>query len=346
MKFKFFFTTLSFCFASVSAWAQDTLKNPLLMNGTVDAYYRYASDEAPSLTAYNRAANGFALGMADINISKTVGKAGFSASLSFGERAELIGYNVFGKGSLAALRQVFVFYKPSEKLKLTLGSFNTHVGYEQNEPTNKNYSLSYLFTNSPYFHTGAKAEYTFSSEFSGMIGVFDDNDSKTDAVKGKHVGAQLAYQKGKIKAFLNFLRGRDLDSLTGQQFDLIVNYQLTPKFTLVLNASQKQFAKKKKTETAPSENKNWSGAVIYATYSVNERLSISARYDFFADSDASLYGISDLKINATTLSLNYKINDLTLIPELRFDSANSNLFGVEKDQKSVVSLLFATVYKF
>jgi predicted porin len=239
-----------------------------------------------------------------------------------------------------------VFYKPTEKLKLTLGSFNTHVGYELNEPTNSNYSLSYLFTNGPYFHTGAKAEYAFSSEFSGMIGVFDDNDSKTDAVKGKHVGAQLAYQKGKIKAFLNFLRGRDLDSLTGQQFDLVVNYQLTPKIALGLNASQKQLTTQKQAEIVVSENKSWSGAAIYATYSANERLSISARHEYFADPNAFFYNISDLKINATTLSLNYKVNDLTLIPELRFDGANSNLFGVEKDKKSAISLLFATVYKF
>lgn len=325
-------------------YAQDAPKpTPLSISGTVDAYFRYASDSAGAKTAFTPTPNGFALGMADLTLSKEVGKVGFFSSLSFGPRAEGIGYAIGSDGrSWASLRQLYVYYKPIEKLKFTLGTFNTHIGYELNEPSNMNYSLSYMFSYGPFFHTGLKAEYALTSELTAMVGIFDDTDSKTDVVAGKHIGAQLAYSKGNFKGYLNYLGGKETEFTTINQFDLVATYQVNQQFGLGMNVTNKN-VKPKELDAI-----NWTGAALYANYAVSDKLTLAFRGEYLSDKDGILFGTTDQSILALTLSGNWKVGDLTIIPEIRYDGGSKGeMFGTTFTPKAnATTAILAAVYKF
>src|SRR5690242_20818958 len=115
--------------------AQDSSsKGTLTINGSVDAYYRYnflnAKDSARTnnYTSFTNSQNSFELGMASVKGEYTSGKVGGVIDLGFGRRAEEFSYNE--SGTLAAIKQAYVYFSPSDKVKFTMGKWATHVGYE------------------------------------------------------------------------------------------------------------------------------------------------------------------------------------------------------------------------
>ncbi|WP_462219383.1 outer membrane beta-barrel protein, partial [Ferruginibacter sp.] len=150
-----------------AATAQDSTKT-LTVSGSIDGYYRYNfAGKTNNYTSFTNSQSSFELGMASLRADATAlsGKVGATVDLGFGRRAEEFSYNDgndnVGTGSdkngflsLSAIKQAYVTYAPSAKVKFTAGKFATHVGYELvDAPLNRNYSMSYMFTNGPFFHT-------------------------------------------------------------------------------------------------------------------------------------------------------------------------------------------------
>jgi homoserine dehydrogenase len=75
-------------------------------------------------------------------------------------------------------------------------------------------------------------------------------------------------------------------------------------------------------------------------------VGLTLRSEYISDSKKIYF--STKNIFANTLSLNYKIGPLTFIPEIRFESAQSEIFtkGDGAGSKSTASALMAVVYKF
>jgi len=73
---------------------------------------------------------------------------------------------------------------------------------------------------------------------------------------------------------------------------------------------------------------------------------ITLRSEIISDSKTIYYGTKS--IFANTLSVNCKVGPLTIIPELRFESAQSNIFLKSNGSgtKSTATALVAAVYKF
>ena len=151
-----------------AANAQDSTKS-VTFSGSIDGYYRYNfAGKVNNYTSFTNSQNSFELGMASLRADATAlsGKAGATVDLGFGRRAEEFSYNdgatTAGKNgflTLAAVKQAFVTYAPSTKVKFTMGKFATHVGYELVDAyLNRNYSMSYMFTNGPFSHTGLKMD--------------------------------------------------------------------------------------------------------------------------------------------------------------------------------------------
>ena len=56
------------------------------------------------------------------------------------------------QGILQAIKQLYMSYTPNQWLKLTAGSWATHVGYELVDPyANRNYSMSLCFLTDRFF---------------------------------------------------------------------------------------------------------------------------------------------------------------------------------------------------
>lgn len=313
--------------------------------GFVDAYIASSFNDQPFPTSFTETNNSFTLGMANLVFSRE-GTVGFVADLAVGPRAEVA--NGYTGTTLAAIKQLYVTYTPTEKLTFTLGNFGTHVGYEViDAPANLNYSTSYMFSNGPFYHTGFKADFAVAEGIGLMAGVFNDTDSKIDEVQGKHFGAQLSIEKGDLAAYINYIGGTDdiigTDTMvTGNQIDLTATYQATDAFGIGLNATTKIVA------TEGFDNQTWSGGALYLNYAFSDTFTLAVRGEYIGDTDGLILGEADNSITAFTLSGNFNVGGLTIIPEFRIDSAKKDVFLDEdgKPTNSNAAFILAAVYGF
>ena len=186
---KKIFTLLTIA-ASFAAFAQDE-ESTLSISGTVDAYYQSnlsaGDDITQSFGTSFADETGFALGMANIIASYEGEKTGVVADVVFGPRADAAvgGYN---------LNQLYAYWNVSESTTLTMGRFNTYLGYEVISPAvNFNYSTSYLFSNGPFSHFGLKADFDLGSDVSLMLALMNPTDVNNNTTGGYALGAQLGY---------------------------------------------------------------------------------------------------------------------------------------------------------
>lgn len=345
--------------------AQDTTKT-LSVSGSVDGYYRYNfSGKQNNYTSFTNSQSSFELGMASLRADATAlsGKVGATVDLGFGRRAEEFSYNDGndnpGSGSdkngfltMAAIKQAFVTYAVSSKVKFTAGKFATHVGYELlDAPLNRNYSMSYMFTNGPFFHTGVKADIT-AGPVAFMVGLTNYTDQSTSTTGVKNFIAQFSggTKNGKLKFYLNYSgfggskAGANPSGLKSlNQFDAVILGTISSKFNIGYNGTVQS-----RTQVAGSTvaNGSWIGNALYLNFDPSAKVGLTLRSEIISDSKTIYYGTKS--IFANTLSLDYKVGPLTIIPELRFESAQSDYY-LKKDgapTKSTATALVAAVYKF
>jgi hypothetical protein len=379
---KKIFTVASIMLAFFSATAQETTKTAikkmaavssssdlsddstktLTVSGGLDAYYRYnfSDNFANNGTSFTNSQSSFELGMASVRVDASAlsGKVTATVDLGFGRRAEEFSYNdgvvsasKNGFASLSNIKQAYLTYSPSSTVKFTAGKFATHVGYELvDAQLNRNYSMSYMFTNGPFFHTGIKADIT-AGPVGFMLGVTNYTDQSTATNNVKSLIAQVSggSSNGKLKAYLNYVGsfGSKTLSIPGSlkslsQLDLVVNSTVTSKFGIGFNAT----VQSRKTNLDATSG-SWWGSALYLNIDPSSTFGITLRSELIGDSK-KIYYTSTKSIFANTLSFNCKVGPLTIIPELRVESANEAIFS-KKDaslSKSTASALIAAVYKF
>ena len=340
--------------AVVAAWGQDSLKvSPSWkLTGSADVYYRYNFENPKSppynnLTSFTNSHNSFELGMASIKVEHSIDKVGMVADLGFGRRADEFSYN--DVGSRVAIKQLYISYAPSSKVKLIMGSWATHVGYEVLDAyANRNYSMSYMFTYGPFFHTGIKSEFTLSSRSVLTIGVSNPSDLKTGSRMPKMVIAQLATgsKNDKLKAFINYQGGSYNDSGRLSQEDLVLTYAVSTKLSLGYNATYQ--SRQAMVNSKWSTGNNWWGSALYINVDPTPAFGLTLRGEYLNDKD-NVLGFSG-NIFETTLSANFKVSNLIIIPELRLDNGSTKpgIFQTSRGlpTKSTESFLLAAVYKF
>ncbi|HYF33543.1 MAG TPA: outer membrane beta-barrel protein [Chitinophagaceae bacterium] len=322
-------------------------------SGSADVYYRYdfAKTRTNNFTSFTNSHNSFELGMASARLDYKHGKVSMVADLGFGKRAKEFSYN--DEGITAAIKQLFVTYAPADWIKFTAGSWATHVGYELVDPQlNRNYSMSYMFTNGPFFHTGAKADLT-AGKHGFMIGIANPTDLKSvpdGVINRKFILAQYSLAvNDNTKLYFNYVGGKGTDSVRANQFDLVVTGKLGSKLSIGYNgtvASVRQWDGIKNIS-----GKSWWGSALYLGADPKDWFGLTLRAEYFNDekqlkvfSTASEGG----NIFATTLSANFKVNALVIIPEVRIDHASKKIFTGKSGMPSATagSFLLAMVYAF
>lgn len=322
------------------SFAQDDAPEttPLEITGSGDLYYKYDfSKNANIPTSFGTDQNSVSLGMLDIAFKKTIKKVSFVGEISFGPRGQ---YQSIpnGDGTDANsfhIQNLYASYAVSDKLSLTAGYMGTFIGYEVISPLgNFSYSTSYLFTNGPFQNAGLKANYKISDKFGAMIGVFNDswNSYKADPIKGLNaVGGQLSFATEGVSVYLNAMDG----SVSGTIIDLTATFQLTEKFKLGLNAA----------DFSNEGDVGYTGAAIYPSYAITDAFALGVRAEYFKSKEGSM----DTDVTAFTLSGNYKVSGLTIIPEFRMDSNSDEVMFEDSDMnpaKSASQVLLAVVYGF
>lgn len=336
-------------FLSVSAQTDSTKhpadsakKSTTTFTGSVDAYYRFNFSDPPgktnNLTSFTNSQNSFELGMASVRVDHTIGKVSATADLGFGKRAQEFSYNDVGT-TLTAVKQAYVSYAASDAVKFTIGKWATHVGYELLDAyANRNYSMSYGFSFGPFFHTGLKADISLGGKSALMIGVANPTDYVSAPTTVKMLIAQFSTgsKDDKFKAYLNFQGGTGVS-----QVNLVLTGTVSDQFSLAYDGSIN-------TTKIGTVNSSWKSHAVYLNYDPTKVFGLTLRGDYF--DDRSLSPLSGGKnIFAATLSGNVKVDNLTIIPELRFDNAaNTSVFsnGSGAGIKGTASFILAAVYKF
>jgi len=346
-------------FLFVIGFAQDSTKKtppPVNITGSVDAYYRYNFNNPKaypynSYTSFTHSSNSFELGMASIRADHSFGKVGVVVDLGFGTRADEFSYTDLDgttpKSSRVAVKQLFVTYAPSSAIKFTLGTWGTHVGYEVLDAyLNRNYSMSYMFTNGPFLHTGLKADISLGGKSAFMIGISNPTDFKSAPGMPKSVIAQLSTgtKDDKLKAYLNFVDGKVNDDRNLLQTDLVLTYAASSAFSLGFNATV-QSNNLKDADTFEWSTKKWWGAALYLNYDPASWFGMTLRGEYINDDDEYL-GLKS--VFAPTLSFNFKVDNLTIIPEFRLDNAGNSVFYKNETEtsKSTGSFVLAATYHF
>ncbi len=326
-----------------------TDKKPLVtFSGSVDVYYRYDFDRlaANNKTSFTGTHDAFALGMASIRLEHGGDKVGIVADLGFGNRAKEFSYNE--DGITRAIKQLYITYAPAGWIRFTGGTWATHVGYELLDPQlNRNYSMSYMFTNGPFSHTGIKAELA-KGKHGLMLGVSNATDYRVPLaghINKKFLLAQYSIAPDdKTKIYLNYVGGKGPDSAISNQFDLVATAQLLPRFGIGFNGTLNETRVWTGTKNAAA--KEWWGAALYLNADPKDWLGVTLRSELFNDKE-SLKGLGT-SLFVHTLSANIKSGGFIFIPELRIESARDKIYLANSGtpKKSNASVVLAAVYKF
>jgi hypothetical protein len=331
-------------------FAQDsTKKSTTTFTGSVDAYYRYDFNNPKnypynSLTSFTHSNNSFELGMASLRADHSFGKVAATIDLGFGRRAEEFAYN--DENTSLAIKQLYVSYAPISAIKFTFGSWATHVGYELLDAyLNRNYSMSYMFTNGPFSHTGLKADVSLGGKSAFMIGISNPTDYRSAPSMPKSAIAQFSTgsKDDKLKLYLNFVGGKQNDDKKTLQGDLVATYTVNSKFSIGLNSTTQGVQLR---DSAKNWNKyNWWGTALYLNVDPTTWFGLIWRNEYIGDKDEYL-GLKN--VFASTLSANFRIDNLTIIPEFRLDDAGNSVFykDVNGTTKSTGSFILAATYHF
>ena len=357
LKMKKVLHILTAMLTSSFAFAQDEAATSpaTTWGGSADAYYKYDfAKHNNGLTSFTNSHNSFESGMASINAGHTFGKASVFVDLGFGKRAGEFSYNETTDKDITAkflIKQLFFTYQVTDELKFVAGSFGTHIGYEVLDAIgNKNYSMSYAFSYGPFFNTGVKAQYT-SGKFTAMFGITNPTDFKSAVDAGstqKTFIGQLGYIGETGSAYLNFTSGSANPAFDENktQFDLVASKTLSDSFALGFNATYASAT----NDFDDTLDGDWFSVVGYLNYSFNPSLLLAYRMEYFDAKDAapSLGTLTGSNVFANTVSLNYKVGKLTIIPELRYDAASEDIFTDSDSNPTGGSFfgLIATTYSF
>jgi len=350
-------------------------KGKFTVSGYVDTYYLYNTNDPTNNSIQGRVfdlqSKSFNLGLAQTQFKYETEKSGAVLDLVYGPNAEL--GNFGNKGTAFSIKQAYAYYMFTDKLKMTAGQFGTHIGYELiDAPLNYNYSLSYLFGNGPFYHTGLKFDYAISEKAAVMLGVVNGWDQLQDANgRFKSYTAQVFLSpKEGMNIYLNGIVGNesggysafgvfDNNSMT-YMGDLTASYAVSDKVNLGLNAATGFYSNE--TALKDTKAKNWGGAALYGQYMVSDVFSLGLRQEYWEDVMGIRYvKTPGFKVNATTLTGTFSLDNgsFLLKPEVRFDAVSlpnsgkyfeTNKYSISKDDndKTTTQLTvgLVTIYKF
>ena len=314
---------------TVSTYAQEEEPAPTFsVAGSVDTYFR-SSEAAPGTSFANLP--GFSMGMANIIMSYEGEKSGFVADLVYGPRGADAVFNSTGSANI--VNQLYAYYNLSDSFTLTMGNFNTFLGYEVISPVaNFNYSTSYMFSYGPFSHSGIKADLALSDDASLMLGVLNS----TDYTESQPIGEDfmIGVQLGLFGQYINYLGG---GTAGVSQIDFTGGIDLGDSFFLGVNA----------TSYSDDNDVEFSGFALYPQYTFSDSFALGARFESFTE-NGNLGALGDGDNTSFTITGSITSGNLMIKPEIRMDSASAKFYtdadGAATDSLSV--FMVAAIYSF
>ena len=298
-----------------------------------DGYFKsdFSKQSTNNKTSFTNSNQSLQLGMASIKLDHNKGNFAGTLDLGLGKRAQEFSYN--DNGVVQAIKQAYLSYAQMNGLKITVGKWATHIGYELLDAySNRNYSMSYAFSYGPFFHTGIRADIALGGKSAMMIGFVQPTDFVSSSSPDKMLIAQFSTSSkdDQLKAFLNYQGGKDKS-----QVDLVLNGVLSSQLGINYDGT-----------IANISGSNWTSNAVYVNYDPSSKFGFTLRSEYFNDTKNAV-GVGT-SIFQNTLSANIHFSKLTLIPEIRFDNAKDKIFFNSNNNLNqyASNFLIAAVYKF
>ena len=326
---------------SFNAFAQEEDKevkeDKLSISGSVDAYYQsYLTTSDNTGESFGTAfagKSGFALGMGNVIFAYDGEKVGAVLDLVTGPRGENATFNSDIVDGI--VNQAYVYWNVTEGTTLTMGRFNTFLGYEVIAPAaNFNYSTSYLFSSGPFSHMGLKADFTLSDDFSLMLAVTNPWDTNDISTTGEYaLGAQLGF----YDQYLNLYYDSGNNGGLGFEIDYTGGFDLTDSFFLGINAAYND-----------NDGSGFYGAALYPQLATSDNFSLGLRGEYFGlHGDANP---AEESVIAFTLTGSLVVEDNLIIkPEIRLDSWSDAMPYTDSDgvpTDNLAGFTLAAIYQF
>jgi len=327
-------TIMSLAFVGLTFGQEEATFN---VSGSVDAYFR------ANLTSGNTGdANtvlgtgdysifnndsGFSAGLANVTLSYEGETVGFIADLAYGPRMD-----AWNSGEV--VNEAYMYWNASDKVMLMMGRFNSWMGYERLSAANNfHYSMSHMYSYSARNFNGLVAQFDLGTDLRGGVGVMNQvND--LDGNTGKFsVAAGLTYKETTSLSFASSDEQSFIDFKTA--FDVSDN------FNVKLNAHIADFG-----DDGFALGESFTSISAYPQIKSSDKMSWGMRLEYMMI-DEAVTG-DELNVFTPTLTARYSVGALTIIPELRLDSASEDIF-TDNDGEAAGGLTafnLAAVYTF
>jgi hypothetical protein len=334
----------------------------LSVSGYIDSYYFHNFNNPASRNnmgasgvgrGFDRKVDQFTLGMVQTIFTYTNKKSEMVADLAFGPNAQYGNYGntpaQYGNDIVSGviIKQAYWKYKATEKLSFIMGQFGTHIGYEYiDAPLNFFYSINHTFNSGiPFYHTGLKAQYSFSDKVGLMLGVVNGFDYIDDNNRAKGIIGQLSLAPVEgLSIYFNYINTNEVNAdATGATpdgnftvYDLNGAYAFSDKLSLgywFMFGSQTGELGSPGTfvpaDLDVDAKKTWYGANLYLTYAFSDLFSLGFRGEHF-NNESGARGLRNFdatgqaigaSCNTFTVTGNFTLADghLLLKPEFRMD---------------------------
>ena len=232
------------------------------------------------------------------------------------------------------VNEAYMYWNASDKVMLMMGRFNSWMGYERLSAANNfHYSMSHMYSYSARNFNGLVAQFDLGTDLRGGVGVMNQvND--LDGNTGKFsVAAGLTYKETTSLSFASSDEQSFIDFKTA--FDVSDN------FNVKLNAHIADFG-----DDGFALGESFTSISAYPQIKSSDKMSWGMRLEYMMI-DEAVTG-DELNVFTPTLTARYSVGSLTIIPELRLDSASEDIF-TDNDGEAAGGLTafnLAAVYTF
>ena len=334
-------SVLAVLFLTTGSNAQDAGKwyEGLTLRGFTASSFTYNFNTPASgengFRIFDRKHNSFSPDVFQLAVAKDAensGDAGFRADLITGMMPHYTASaGLFGSTNIDLLQAYVSYIAPiGSGLRLDMGKFTTHMGYELIEGCdgyNDNISRSFLFGYAiPFAHTGLRARYSFSDGVSAMVMVANGWDNAVDNNSNKTLGAQLAVlPMDNLSLFANFIHGTEAagdNSNATTVMDFVAVWSPSALLTIGANVDLGSAA----AATATNEDATWTGFAGYVRLNLHQDFSLALRGEMFDDADGVRTGVKQ-KLTEITVTPEFRLAEqFVLRADVRYDMSDQKVF--------------------
>ena len=324
----------------------------LKFSGLVDGYYAWAfHEESPQLRSFDVNHNQFSLSYAEVALWKPVSeasRAGFRVDFGAGDTADVVNsFEPDDPDFMKHVQQAYVSYliPAGSGITFDFGKFVTPHGAEVIEaPANYNYSRGILFGFAiPFYHMGARLAYPVNDKVTLTGYIVNGWNNVHDNNSGKTVGGTVAIAATDRVSFTqSYMVGAEQEDNSDDVrhlFDSLFTYKATDQATVLLNFDYAR-------DSVDDQDIDWYGIAAYLNYVIDDRWSVTPRYEIFKDSDGFATGLAQTA-QSFTLTAEYKVAGLITRYEFRTDFSDEPFFTNGSElEKSQSAVIFGIMYTF